>query len=214
MAHPRLKPAAFRYVRAESIEHALESKAQAGDESKFLAGGQSLIPAMNFRLATPSVLIDLNRLDALAQVNADPDGTLRIGALVRHRTLGSDASIRVRHPLLHETVPNVAHPQVRNRGTLGGNLSHADPASEYPAVMLALDATMSLRSRRGVRQIGARGFFVNVCTTALADDELLTEVTLPSLPPRCGTAFLEVSRRQGDYAMMGTAAVVAYVTAV
>lgn len=204
-----LKPAAFRYVRAESIEHALEAKAHAGDESNFLAGGQSLIPAMNFRLATPSVLIDLNRVDALSYVRNDVDGALRIGAMTRHRTLGEHPAIARAQPLLHETVPSVAHPQVRNRGTLGGNLSHADPASEYPAVMLALDATMTLRSQRGAREVAARDFFVNVYTTALADDELLAEVRLPALPPGAGSAFLEVSRRQGDYAMMGVASVLA-----
>ncbi len=205
-----MKPAPFEYVRAESIEHALEVKAAAGADARFLAGGQSLIPAMNFRLASPAMLIDLDGLVELDQVGSAVDGALRLGAMVRHRRLGADAAIRDRQPLLHETVPNVAHPQVRNRGTLGGNLSHADPASEYPAVMRALGARMRLRSVRGERWVDADAFFQNLYTTALQDDEMLVEVALPAMAARTGTAFLEVSRRQGDFAMMGVAAVVGF----
>ena len=194
-----MKPPRFKYLAADSLAAALAAKAEHGAEARFLAGGQSLIPAMNFRLAQPGVLIDINPLAELDYVSFD--GTLRIGALTRMRTLERTA-------LLAEAVRHVAHPQIRNRGTLGGNLAHADPASELPAVMLALDARLHLKSRNSHRWIDARDFFVGALTTALRDDEMLVEVELPPLPPRTGTAFLEVARRRGDYAMMGVAAVV------
>lgn len=201
-----MKPAPFRYVAAESLEHALAVKAEHGDDAKFLAGGQSLVPAMNFRLAQPALLIDLNGLRDLDYVRAD--GTLRIGALTRHRTVERDALVARHAPLLHEAAPHVAHPQIRNRGTLCGNLAHADPASEFPAVMLALEGRLRARSKRGERWIGADAFFKGVFTTALQPDELLLEVELPALPLRTGTCFLEVARRRGDYALVGVAAVV------
>ncbi len=201
-----MKPAPFRYVAAESLDHALAVKAEQGDDAKFLAGGQSLVPAMNFRLAQPAMLIDLNGLRDLDYVRAD--GTLRIGALARHRTIERDARIARHAPLLHETAPHVAHPQIRNRGTLCGNLAHADPASEFPAVVLALGGRLRARSARGERWIRADAFFKSVFTTALAPEEMLVEVELPALPPRTGTCFLEVARRRGDYALVGVAAVV------
>jgi carbon-monoxide dehydrogenase medium subunit len=194
-----MKPAPFKYIAADTLAAALAAKAEHGAEARFLAGGQSLIPAMNFRLAQPGVLIDINPLAELDYVREE--GTLRIGALTRLRTLERTA-------LLSEAVRHVAHPQIRNRGTLGGNLAHADPASELPAVMLALEARLHLKSRTGDRWIDARDFFVGALTTALRDDEMLVEVELPSLPLRTGTCFLEVARRRGDYAMMGVAAVV------
>jgi carbon-monoxide dehydrogenase medium subunit len=145
-----MKPAAFKYVLPKTLEEALALKAEHGDEAVFLAGGQSLIPAMNFRLAQPGVLIDINALDELAFIRRDEaSGELRLGALTRHRDLQFDPAIAAAQPLLHETAPNVAHPQIRNRGTLCGNLAHADPASEFPAVMLALNARMRLQSAAG-----------------------------------------------------------------
>jgi len=203
-----MKPAPFRYVAAESIESALALKAEHGDDARFLAGGQSLIPAMNFRLAQPAVVVDINPLGELDFVRAAGAGGLRIGALTRNRTLERDALVAQRQPLVREALPHVAHPQIRNRGTLGGNLAHADPASELPALMLALDARLRAQSARGERWIEAREFFRGVFTTALRADELLAEVELPGLPPRTGTCFMEVARRRGDYAMMGVAAVV------
>ena len=202
-----MKPAPFRYFAASSLEEALALKAEHGDEAKFLAGGQSLIPAMNFRMAQPAVLIDLNPLAALSYVRQD-GSAIRIGSLTRYRTLQRDASIAGKVTLMAEALPEVAHPAIRNRGTLGGNLSHADPASELPAVVLALGGTLHARSKKGARQIAARDFFTAALTTALADDELLTEIELPVLPPRSGTCFLEVARRRGDYAMMGVACTV------
>jgi len=201
-----VKPAPFRYVAAESLEHALAVKAEQGDDAKFLAGGQSLVPAMNFRLAQPAMLIDLNGLRDLDFVRAD--GPLRIGALARHRRIERDALIAQHAPLLHEAAPHVAHPQIRNRGTLCGNLAHADPASEFPAVVLALGGRLRAQSTRGERWIPADTFFKSVFTTALAPDEMLVEIELPALPPRTGTCFLEVARRRGDYALVGVAAVV------
>ena len=194
-----MKPPPFRYLAVDSVAAALAAKAEHGAEARFLAGGQSLIPAMNFRLAQPAVLIDINPVAALDYVREE--GSLRIGALTRLRTLERTA-------LLAEAVRHVAHPQIRNRGTLGGNLAHADPASELPAVMLALNARLRLQSARGERRIDAQAFFTGALSTALSDDEMLVEVELPSLPLHSGTAFLEVARRRGDYAMMGVAAVV------
>jgi carbon-monoxide dehydrogenase medium subunit len=154
---------------------------------------------MNFRLAQPGVLIDINPITELDYVREE--GSLRIGALTRLRTLERVA-------LLAEAVRHVAHPQIRNRGTLGGNLAHADPASELPAVMLALSARLHIKSRKGHRSVDAPGFFKGALTTALHDDEMLVEIELPSLPLRAGTCFLELARRRGDYALMGVAAVV------
>src|SRR3972149_1751426 len=168
-----MKPAPFRYVAAESIESALALKAEHGDDARFLAGGQSLIPAMNFRLAQPAVVVDINPLGELDFVRAAGAGGLRIGALTRHRTLERDALVAQRQPLVREAVPHVAHPQIRNRGTLGGNLAHADPASELPALMLALSARLRAQSARGERWIEAREFFRGVFTPALRADELL-----------------------------------------
>jgi carbon-monoxide dehydrogenase medium subunit len=201
-----MKPAPFRYVAAQSLAHALEVKREHGDDARFLAGGQSLVPAMNFRLAQPAVLIDLNPLHDLDYVRGT--ASLSIGALTRHRTIERDAAIARSAPLLHEAAPHVAHPQIRNRGTLCGNLAHADPASEFPAVMLALGARMRAQSSHGERWIDAKGFFVDVFTTALAPDEMLVEVEVPVFPPHTGAAFLEVTRRRGDYALMGVAVVV------
>jgi aerobic carbon-monoxide dehydrogenase medium subunit len=203
-----MKPAPFRYVAAESLGQALTAKVAGGDETRFLAGGQSLIPAMNFRLARPSLLIDIGRLRELDYVRVAADGGLRIGALTRHRTLERDALVAQHAPLVAEAVRHVAHPQIRNRGTLGGNLAHADPASELPAVMLALGARLRVRSARGERWIEAQSFFRGPLTTALGPEEMLVEVALPALPPRTGICFMEVARRRGDYALLGVAAVV------
>jgi len=204
-----MKPAPFKYAAPRTLEEALALKAEHGDEATFLAGGQSLIPAMNFRLAQPVVLIDINEIEELAFIRTEPaSGELRLGALTRHRDLQFDPAVAAAQPLLQETAPNVAHPQIRNRGTLCGNLAHADPASEFPAVMLALNARLHLQSMSGARWLASEDFFVSVFTTARDDDEMLTEVALPAAAPGTGTAFLEVARRPGDYAMMGVAALV------
>jgi carbon-monoxide dehydrogenase medium subunit len=206
-----MKPAPFRYVAAPSLAAALASKAEHGEDARFLAGGQSLIPVMNFRMAQPDVLIDLNPLGELNYIRRD-GSALRVGALTRYRTLQRSELVARHQPLLAQALPQVAHPQIRNRGTLGGNLAHADPASELPAVMLALGARMRAQSSTGERWIAAKDFFVGALTTALKSDEMLVEIEIPDLPPRTGTCFLEVARRRGDYAMMGIAVAVTFGT--
>ena len=201
-----MKPAPFKYVAAGSVDEALASKAAHGADAWFLAGGQSLVPALNFRLAQPAVLIDINGVagtDGIALAGAE----LRIGALTRYRALQRDAAIARHCPLIAEALPHVAHPQIRNRGTIGGNLCHADPASELPAIMLALGARMRLRSTKDERMLDARAFFTGALSTALKDDEMLVEIVLPIAGPRTGTSFLEVARRRGDFAIMGIAAI-------
>jgi carbon-monoxide dehydrogenase medium subunit len=165
---------------------------------------------MNFRLARPSVLIDLNHVAELFYVRSDESNgrTVRIGAMTRLAQLERDPGIAERVPLLYETMPNIAHPQIRNRSTFGGSLAHADPAAELPAVAVALDATMRLKGQSGEREVGASEFFVALFTTAIESGEMLTEIVLPSLPSRTGWAFKEVARRHGDYAPAGAAAVV------
>lgn len=202
-----MKPAPFEYHRPASTDEALALLAEHGYDAKLLAGGQSLVPAMNFRLAQPAVLIDLNRirpLDYVAQVN----GGLRIGAMTRQSTAERNPLVRMYAPLLAETLPFVAHPQIRNRGTIGGNVAHADPAGEVGAAMLALEAIIHLRGPNGMRAVPAAEFFTGLFGTALEADEMLTEVEIPSAAPRTGWAFDEVSRRHGDYGLAGLAATV------
>ncbi len=203
-----MKPAPFRYVAARSLEQALQLKAAHGDEARFLAGGQSLVPTMNFRLTQPALLIDINPLTACAGVQQSGARSVRIGALTRYRTLERDAETARNLPLLREALPHIAHPQIRNRGTIGGNLAHADPASEMPAIVLALAGRLRAQSVRGERWIAAAEFFKGALTTALEPDEMLTEVELPAAPPRSGACFMEVARRRGDFAIIGVACTV------
>ena len=200
-----MKPAPFRYFAPQTLDEALSLLAEHGYDAKALAGGQSLVPAMNFRLAQPAVLVDLNRIPELAFVQAADDGGLRIGAMTRQRTLERDPLVEARAPLIHAAMPHIAHAQIRNRGTIGGSLAHADPAAELPAVALALDASFRLRSQRGERWVATSEFFVSLFTTALEPDELLVEVALPPPLPRTGWAIQEVARRHGDYALVGVA---------
>ena len=201
-----MKPAPFKYVIVRTLDEALAAKADYGDEARFLAGGQSLVPTMNFRMAAPAVLIDINPLSELSGVKEN--GVTRIGALTRYRTLEADPVIAKRQPIIREALPHIAHPQIRNRGTLGGNLSHADPASEMPAIMLALNAALTLRSAKAHREVAAEDFFIGALETAIGPDEMLVEISLPHLPAHTGTCFMEVARRQGDFAIAGIAAVV------
>ncbi len=173
-----------------------------------LAGGQSLVPSMNFRLAQPSILVDLNGIPDLFGIHADGEGGLRIRAMTRHRTVERSSLVAARAPLITEAMPDIAHPQIRNRGTIGGSLAHADPAAELPALMLALDAQMLAQSSQGQRLIPASEFFLGIFTTALEPEEILAEVVVPPLAERTGTAFEEMARRHGDYALAGAAAVV------
>jgi len=207
-----MKPPPFDYVVPGSLDEALDLLGDHGTEAKLLAGGQSLIPLLSFRLAQPALLIDLNRLDDLAYVRAGTDapsaaddGVLRIGAMTRQRALERDPAIARVAPLLAEALPWIAHPQIRNRGTVGGSLAHADPAAELPALAVALDARFHLTGRRGVRQVTADDFYTGLFATALAADEILTEIEIPAAAPGTGWAFLEQARRPGDYAQVGLA---------
>jgi CO/xanthine dehydrogenase FAD-binding subunit len=203
-----MKPASFDYVAPDTLAAALAAVAEGGAGAKLLAGGQSLVPMLNFRLAQPAVLVDLNRLHELDFIRPAEDGGLRLGAMVRQRRLERDPQVAARAPLLAEAVPAIAHPQIRNRGTLGGSLAHADPAAELPAVAVALRARLRLERIGGDRWVEAGSFFAGLFTTALLPDEILVEVAVPPPPPRTGWCFLEVARRPGDYAQLGVAAMI------
>jgi carbon-monoxide dehydrogenase medium subunit len=202
-----MKAAAFSYARATSIADALQLLARHGDDAKVLSGGQSLMPALNLRLARPAILVDIGRLSELRGVTVASD-KVTIGALTRHVDLLGSREIADRLPLLREATAHVAHPAIRNRGTIGGNLAHADPASEMPAIVLTLGGRLRAQSARGERWIEAHDFFVGALTTALESDEMLTEVELPVAPADGGACFLEMSRRRGDFAIIGVAATV------
>jgi aerobic carbon-monoxide dehydrogenase medium subunit len=202
-----MKPAPFEYHRPGSVEEAVALLAEHGWEAKPLAGGQSLVPAMNFRLAQPAVLVDLNGLTALDELVADGGG-LSLGAMVRQRRAERSAAVAGRAPLLAAALRHVAHPQIRVRGTVGGSLAHADPAAELPAVMVALGARLTVRGPRGERSVEADDFFTGLFGTSLEDAELLVGVHLPAPPAGGGWAFDEVSRRHGDFALAGVAATV------
>jgi carbon-monoxide dehydrogenase medium subunit len=200
-----MKPAPFEYYAPDSLEAALELKAQHGDEGKALAGGQSLIPAMNFRVAQPAILIDLNRIPELRYITK-PNGAVHIGAMTLQSAAERDELVAKHAPLLHEAIPNIAHAQIRNRGTIGGSLAHADPAAELPVVALALDARMRAQSKGGERWIEAIDFFAGLFANSLQTDEFLVEIAFPTMPAKTGWSFLEIARRHGDYAMAGMAA--------
>jgi len=203
----RVRPAPFEYFAPRAVDEALELLARHGPDAKPLAGGQSLVPMMNMRLARPAVLVDLNRVAALAAVRAEP-GSLRLGALVRQSALERDARIAAAAPLLAEAAPLIGHLQTRARGTVGGSLAHADPAAELPACMLALNAVFHLRSARAGRTCRAADFFRGLLATALEADELLVEIEIPTLAmERTGQAIAEVARRHGDFALVGACAV-------
>lgn len=203
-----MKPAPFKYIAASSLEHALSLKAEHGEDASFLAGGQSLVPAMNFRLAQPAVLIDINPLRDCASIGRSNTGEVQVGALTRYRTLERDPDFLASCPLFADALPHIAHPQIRNRGTIGGNLSHADPASELPALAVAMQARLRLRSVSAEREIAASNFFVGLLTTDLQPDEMLVEIVFPAPKPRSGSCFMEIARRRGDFAQAGVAAIV------
>jgi CO/xanthine dehydrogenase FAD-binding subunit len=189
------------------VEETLALLAELGEGAKLLAGGQSLVPLLNFRLVRPQHLVDLNAVADLAGIRED-DGHIVIGAMTRQRAVETSALVRRRCPLLAEAMPQIGHVQIRNRGTIGGSLAHADPAAELPAVVAALDGELVVRSARGRRVLKAEQFFLGYLSTAAEPSELLVEVRLPAVPPRTGTAFLEVSRRHGDFALVGVAATI------
>ncbi len=197
-----MKPPAFEYLAATSLEQAVA--ALADDEAKVLAGGQSLVPMLNFRLLAPSILVDITRIPGLDFVEGDGDGGLRIGALTRHYTLETSALVQTDFPVLSAAMNHVAHLAIRNRGTIGGSLCHGDPAAELPGLALLLNAQLKTTQRT----IAATDFFASALSTILAEDEILTEITLPALPPRTGWGFEEFARRSGDFALAAVGATV------
>ena len=203
-----MKPAPFKYYAPTTVEEALAHLAEYGYDAKALAGGQSLIPMLNFRLAQPSVLVDLNNISELFYIRPDEDGGLRLGAMTRQKQVEYDPLVAERAPLVHEVMPQIAYPQIRSRGTFGGSLAHADPSAELVAVSMALNGRFRLRSQAGERWVPADEFFVGLFTTVLEPDELLVEVALPAMPPRSGWSFLQITRRHHDFCIAGVAVLV------
>ena len=199
-----MKPAPFDYVAPRSLDEAVAALAEGGTDAKLLAGGQSLIPLLNFRLARPVLLVDLNRVPELAYVRPRNRGTA-IGAMARQMTIERDRALSEKQPLLAEAIRWVGHAAIRSRGTIGGSLAHADPAAELPAVAVCLDAQLSVVGPRGRRTVSADDFFVGYLSTALLSDEILVETWLPPLKPHTGQAWLEFARRHGDFALAGVA---------
>jgi CO/xanthine dehydrogenase FAD-binding subunit len=199
-----MKPSAFEYHRPGSVAEAVEVLGQLDDEGRILAGGQSLVPLMNFRLAQPTHVVDINRLGDLDYIRAE-DGAVRVGALARQSTVESHPAVAERVPLLAEALSLVAHPSIRHRGTVVGSVTHADPAAELPSVVLALDATMTLRGASGERRVPARDFFLGPFETAIEPGELAVEIAFPTSAPATGYAFEEFARRHGDFAIAGAA---------
>jgi CO/xanthine dehydrogenase FAD-binding subunit len=200
-----MKPAAFDYIAVTTIDMAIAALAAAGGEAKILAGGQSLVPMLNFRLLRPSVLVDINGIADLAYIE-ETGSDIRVGALTRHYQLETSSLIARHFPVLSCAMTHVAHLAIRNRGTVGGSLSHADPAAELPMLALLLEAKLRIASASGTRTLAARDFFLDALTVDLGGADILTEVVLPKLSPRTGWGFEEVARRHGDFALAAVAA--------
>ena len=200
-----MKPAPFEYFAPLELQEALDLLERYGDEAKILAGGQSLMPLMNLRLARPGLIIDINRLSSLDTITATPEGGLTIGALTRQRALERSKIVQEQNPILAAAMPLIGHFQIRNRGTIGGSLVHADPAAELPAVSLLLGAEFLLRSKSAVRVVPAAEFFLSYLATAIRPAELLTEIRLPKWPSGEAWAVQEIARRKGDFALIGVA---------
>lgn len=197
-----MKPAKFEYLAPTTVDDVVTALARHGGDAKLLAGGQSLVPTMNFRLAKPAVLIDLNPVRALDYIREEGD-EIAIGAMTRQRTIETSTLIREHVPLLHAATRWIAHLPIRTRGTIGGSVANADPAAEDPAVVRALDATLVVRSARGSRRIAAADFFTGLLSTALQADEVLTELRFNKAASGSRVAFVEISRRHGDFALAG-----------
>jgi len=200
-----MKAAAFDYARATSVGNAIALLAEHGERAKVLSGGQSLMPAMNLRLLAPELIVDIGALDELRGINTR-ESLVVIGALTRHADLQNDPVVAARLPLLKEAAAHVAHPAIRNRGTIGGSLAHADPAAELPACMIALNATIVVRGAGGERRIPAEKFFTGIYETMLSPQELLVAIELPLAPKNSAHFFGEFARRRGDFAIVGLAA--------
>lgn len=200
-----MKPAPFRYLAPSTLEEAVTQLSEHGESARVLAGGQSLVPMMNLRLAQPSILVDVNRIEGLNQIHADAIG-LWFGATVRQAEALRDPDVSQHGPLVVQALRLIGHPQNRARGTVVGSLAHHDPAAELPTVAVALGATVTAVSVRGKRSIAAEDFFLDHYATALAPDEVASEVLFPLAPRESGAAFEEICRRQGDFALVGVAA--------
>ena len=203
-----MKPAPFAYAAPKSVDEAVALLAEHGGEARLLAGGQSLVPMLNFRLLEPALLVDINRIAELDGI-AEAAGALRLGALVRHRALETSPLIAKRFPIIAAAMAEVAHLAIRNRGTIGGSLAHADPAAELPLLALLLEARITAVSTQGRRVIAAADFFTAALTTALAADEILTEIELPDPPEGSGWGFAELARRAGDFALAAVGVIIA-----
>jgi CO/xanthine dehydrogenase FAD-binding subunit len=203
-----MKPAAFEYFRPGTLDEAVELLKRYDPEAKILAGGQSLVPLMNFRLAQPRFLIDTNRIRDLSYIR-EGEGAVAVGALTRHADVEGSPLIEEKCPLMTEAVRCIGHRTIRNRATVGGSVAHADPSSEIPCVLTALDGEVTVRGPGGERVIGASELFVTLFTTSLASNEIIAEVRLPKLPSGTGWAWEELSRRSGDYAIVGAAVTLA-----
>jgi CO/xanthine dehydrogenase FAD-binding subunit len=201
-----VKPAVFEYFSPQTAEEAVALLGEYGDDAKVLAGGQSLVPLMNMRLARPAVVVDINRIESLAYIR-DEDGGLRFGALTRQRAAERSPLVAARCPLLRDALRLVGHVQIRNRGTIGGSIAHADPAAELTAVLAALDGEVTARGPQGDRVISARELFVTYLTTSLEPRELLVEARFPAPPHGAGWSWMEVARRHGDFALAGVGTV-------
>lgn len=201
-----MKPAPFDYVRPASVAEALAALGES-DEAKVLAGGQSLVPLMNFRLAAPELLVDINRIAGLDYIR-QTDGGIAIGATARQASVQAATLVHEQCPLLAEALGHIGHPQLRTRGTVVGSLAHHDPAAELPAVAVALGATVTVAGQSGSRRVAAADFFHGTFTTDVAEDEIATEVWFPNAPEATGSAFAELARRPGDFAMVGVAATI------
>ncbi len=201
-----MKPAPFKYYAPDSVAEVLALLHEHGYDAKILAGGQSLVPMMNFRLVQPAVLVDINNIPELSYIETHDKG-IRLGAMVRHSQAERDPLIKEKAPLVHETMPQIATAQIRNRGTIGGSLAHADASAELVVVTTALEAQFKIQNQKGERLVPASEFFVGLLVTCMEPDDLLVEIQIPPLLPRSGWSLKEVARRPHDFALMGVAAV-------
>ena len=201
-----MKPAPFKYYAPKSVPEVLELLNEHGYDAKILAGGQSLVPMMNFRLVQPAVLVDINNIPELSYIETHGKG-VRLGAMVRHSQAEKDPLIKKGAPLIHETMPQIATVQIRNRGTIGGSLAHADPSAELVVVSTALEAQFKIQNQKGERLVPASEFFVGLLMTSMEPEDLLVEIRIPPLPARSGWSLKEVARRPHDFALMGVAAI-------
>jgi aerobic carbon-monoxide dehydrogenase medium subunit len=200
-----MKPAPFDYYAPASLSEALERLAELGYGGKVLAGGQSLIPAMNFRMAQPAALVDLNRIPELFFLRPESDGGMLIGTMTRDSLVENDPRVQKQYPIIAETMVHIAHPQIRNRGTFGGALAHADPAGQLPCVFVALNGRFHIRSKTNDQWISADDFFMGPFTTVLQPEEMLVEAALPPVPPHSGMCYQQVARQAGSQVQVGVA---------